>query len=83
FGGDLKARRFLIQKKEIALKLIVGNIHRFLQFLVIEVFYRAELITLSGGEQPEFVPRYYQQIQSNNFLVTPWHAFSIIPVYGR
>ena len=42
FGGDLKARRFLIQKKEIALKLIVGNIHRFLQFLVIEVFYRAK-----------------------------------------
>src|SRR5208337_440219 len=41
FSGDLKARRFLIQMKEIANKMIVGNIHRFLQFLIIEVFYRA------------------------------------------
>jgi len=41
FSGDLKARRFLIQMKEIAGKMIVCNIHRFLQFLVIEVFYRA------------------------------------------
>jgi transposase len=42
FNGDLKARRFLIQLKEIALKMIVCNIHLFLQFLIIEVFYRAE-----------------------------------------
>jgi hypothetical protein len=41
FHGDLKARRFLIQTNEIANKMIVCNIHRFLQFLVIEVFYRA------------------------------------------
>jgi hypothetical protein len=41
FGGDLKARIFTIQKKEIAGKMIVCNIHRFLQFLVIEVFYKA------------------------------------------
>jgi hypothetical protein len=41
FSGDLKARIFAIQKKEIAGKMIVCNIHRFLQFLVIEVFYRA------------------------------------------
>jgi hypothetical protein len=42
FGSDLKARIFTIQKKEIAGKMIVCNIHRFLQFLVIEVFYRAK-----------------------------------------
>ena len=41
FSGDLKARRFGIQMKEIAGKMIVCNIHRFIQFLVIEVFYRA------------------------------------------
>ena len=42
FGGDLKARKFLCQTKEIANKMIVCNLHRFLLFLVIEVFYRAE-----------------------------------------
>ena len=36
FSGDLKARRFLIQKKEIATKMIVCNIHRFLQFLIMK-----------------------------------------------
>ncbi len=41
FGGDLKARIFLVQMKEISGKMIVCNIHRFLQFLVIEVFYTA------------------------------------------
>jgi transposase len=41
FDGDLKARIFRIQMKEIANKMIVCNIHRFLQFLIIEVFYRA------------------------------------------
>jgi transposase len=41
FSGDLKARRFLIQTKEIATKMIVCNIHTFLQFLIVEVFYRA------------------------------------------
>ncbi len=44
FNGDLKARRFLIQMKEIANKMIVCNIHRFLRFLISEVFYRAEKI---------------------------------------
>ena len=51
FSGDLKSRRFLIQMKEIANKMIVCNIHRFLQFLVIEVFYRAKKnysITIAG-----------------------------------
>jgi hypothetical protein len=43
-NGDLKARRFLIQMKEIANKMIVCNIHRFLQFLIVEVFYRAQKI---------------------------------------
>ena len=41
FSGDLKARIFLVQKKEIASKMIVCNIHTFLQFAFIEVFYRA------------------------------------------
>ena len=41
FNGDLKARKFLIQMKEIATKMIVCNIHRFLLFLILEVFYRA------------------------------------------
>ena len=44
FNGDLKARRFLIQMKEIANKMIVCNIHRFLLFLIIEVFYRARYL---------------------------------------
>ena len=43
FGGDLKARKFIVQMKEIANKMIVCNIHRFLQFLVTEVFYRAQI----------------------------------------
>lgn len=42
FSGDLKARKFLIQTKEIANKMIVCNIHRFLQFFLVKVFYRAE-----------------------------------------
>ena len=54
FSGDLKARRFLIQTKEIATKMIVCNIHTFLQFLIIEVCYRAEL--LIDREAPEPYP---------------------------
>ncbi len=46
FGGDLKARIFSIQRKEIAGKMIVCNIHKFLQFLVMEVFYRANIYYL-------------------------------------
>jgi hypothetical protein len=41
FSGDLKARKFLIQMKEIANKMIVCNIHTFLLFLIVELFYRA------------------------------------------
>jgi hypothetical protein len=44
FSGDLKARKFLIQMKEIANKMIVCNLHRFLQFLVVKVFYRANFL---------------------------------------
>ena len=43
FNGDLKGRGFLIQMKEIANKMIVCNLHRFLQFIILEVFYRAEI----------------------------------------
>jgi hypothetical protein len=50
FSGDLKARKFIIQLKEIAGKMIVCNIHRFLQFLVIEVFYRAENLSYIRGK---------------------------------
>jgi len=42
FNGDLKARRFLIQMKEIANKMIVCILHRYLQFLIMKVFNRAE-----------------------------------------
>jgi hypothetical protein len=41
FCGDLKARKSLIQMKEIATKMIVCNIHTSLQFLIVELFYRA------------------------------------------
>jgi len=44
FSGDLKERKFLIQTKEIAGKMIVCNLHRFLQFLIVEVFYSAKII---------------------------------------
>jgi hypothetical protein len=47
FSGDLKARRFLIQMKEITTKMIVCNIHTFLQFLIVELFYRAEIYSFS------------------------------------
>ena len=43
FSGYLKERIYALQKKEIYGKMIVCNIHRFLQFLVSEVFYRAEI----------------------------------------
>jgi hypothetical protein len=47
FSGDLKARKFSVQLKEIAGKMIVCNIHRFLQFLVTEVFYRAKIFLIT------------------------------------
>jgi hypothetical protein len=46
FGGDLKARKFRIQIKEIAIKMIVCNIYRFLLFLILGVFYRADFTAL-------------------------------------
>ena len=42
FGSDLKARIFRVQRNEIVNKMIVSNIHRFLQFLWVKVFYRAD-----------------------------------------
>jgi transposase len=54
FNGDLKARRYLIQMKEIANKMIVCNLHRFLQFLIEKVFYGAQRIIFTGN----YVPRY-------------------------
>ncbi|WP_165394701.1 hypothetical protein [Methanofollis fontis] len=50
FSGDLKARKFLIQTKDIAGKIIVCNLHRSLQFLIVEVFYSA---FLSGSAPPQ------------------------------
>ncbi|WP_321508388.1 IS5 family transposase [uncultured Methanoregula sp.] len=42
FGADLKSRLFQIQKKEISCKIILANLDRFIQFVWIEVFYRAK-----------------------------------------
>ena len=42
FGADIKSRIFQIQKKEIACKIILANLDRFIQFGLIEVFYRAK-----------------------------------------
>ena len=42
FGADLKSRIFQIQKKEISCKISLANLDRFIQFIWIEVFYRAE-----------------------------------------
>jgi len=41
FSGDLKTRTFDLQLKELSCKMIVCNLHRFLQFILVEVFYRA------------------------------------------
>ena len=51
FSGDLKARIYPIQKKEISGKMIVWTIHRFLQFLVFEVFYRARISSIPAGKK--------------------------------
>gem|GEM_PF-1857033 len=50
FDSDLKARIFLIQTKEIACKMIVCNIHRLLQFLILKVFYRAKICPIIIGD---------------------------------
>jgi len=46
FSGDLKARRFLVQKKEIATKMIVCNIHTFLQFLILRFSTEQKILKL-------------------------------------
>ena len=43
FSGDLKSRKYFIQIKEITGKMIVCNLHRFLQILFFGVFYRAKI----------------------------------------
>jgi len=43
FGGDLKTRKFANQRKELSCKMIICNLHQFLQFVMIEVFYRAKI----------------------------------------
>jgi hypothetical protein len=42
FGGDLKTRKFSNQRKELSCKMIICNLHQFLQSVMIEVFYRAK-----------------------------------------
>jgi hypothetical protein len=42
FGGDLKTRKFSNQRKELSCKMIICNLHQFLQFVMIGVFYRAD-----------------------------------------
>ena len=56
FDGDLKARIFLIQMKEIAMKMIVCNLHRHLQFVVVEVFYRAKSFEVMMGADAPIPP---------------------------
>ena len=46
FGADLKSRIFQIQKKEISCKIILANLDRFIQFVWIEVFYKANFFKL-------------------------------------
>ena len=41
FGADLKSRIFQTQKKEISCKIILANLDRFINFVWVEVFYRA------------------------------------------
>ena len=52
FSGDLKARIFAIQKKEIAGKMIVCNLHRFLQFLGFLRFSTEQIIYMPGNKRP-------------------------------
>lgn len=41
FGSDLKSRKYQIQRKEIACKIILANLDRVILFVCIEGFYRA------------------------------------------
>jgi len=50
FKGDLETRIFLIQMKENANKMIVCNLHRILQFLLINVFCRANSLMIIKTE---------------------------------
>jgi hypothetical protein len=68
FSGDLKARIFAIQRKEISGKMIVGNIHRFLHFLVIGVFYRAKIFLILEIQMEERGTDYAFTHQLTNFI---------------
>jgi len=48
FGADLKSRIYQIQKKEIACKIVLANLDRFIQLFCFEVFYRAHFLIHSG-----------------------------------
>jgi hypothetical protein len=43
-GADIKSRIFRIQKKEISSKIILANLDRILLLVIIEVFYRANIL---------------------------------------
>jgi hypothetical protein len=58
FGGDLKTRKFSNQRKELSCKMIICNLHQFLQFVVIEVFYRAVFSTPFSNNCPQETKHY-------------------------
>ena len=43
FGADRKSRIYQSQMKEISCSIILANLDRFIQFVWIEVFYRADI----------------------------------------
>jgi len=51
FGSDLKSRKYQIQRKEIACKIILANLDRVILFIWIKGFYRAKL---SNQGLPDF-----------------------------
>ena len=47
FGSDLKSRKYQIQRNEIACKIILANLDRFILLVWIEGFYRAKFFNQS------------------------------------
>jgi hypothetical protein len=66
FGADLKSRIFQIQKKEISCKIILANLDRFIQFVWVEVFYRAKIFNQGLIELPVFLSRLEDILQIRN-----------------
>ena len=60
FGADLKSRIFQILKKEISCKIILANIDRFIQFVWIEVFYRAQNLHQNSVRLLPIAPEFYE-----------------------